>query len=123
MTLNFTNSGTGENWNSYFLDDVAPTYSLAQPATTQEGELVLYSGTGSAVVRGGSLINEEKNKYKKMNLHVYLGLSLLLLTFNAGSTVLNQAADAQGDFSPYVSAATTEFIKLVVAALLLSKDW
>ena len=58
-----------------------------------------------------------------MNLHVYLGLSLLLLTFNAGSTVLNQAADAQGDFSPYVSAATTEFIKLVVAALLLSKDW
>ena len=58
-----------------------------------------------------------------MNLHVYLGLSLLLLTFNAGSTVLNQAADAQGDFSPYVSAATTEFIKLIVAALLLSKDW
>ena len=59
------------------------------------------------------------------SVHVYLGLSLLLLTFNAGSTVLNQASlkdDNSMAYSPYVCAATTEFIKLIVAVLLLSKD-
>ena len=55
----------------------------------------------------------------------YLGLSLLLLTFNAGSTVLNQAtlqSDNSMTYSPFVTAATTEFIKLLVAGCLLSRD-
>ena len=55
----------------------------------------------------------------------YVGLSLLLLTFNAGSTVLNQAtlqSDNSMTYSPFVTAATTEFIKLLVAGCLLSRD-
>lgn len=63
---------------------------------------------------------------KKINSKVYLGLSLLLLTFNAGSTVLNQAtlkSDNSMAYSPFVTAATTEFVKLLVAACLLYRDY
>ena len=56
---------------------------------------------------------------------LYLSLSLLLLTFNAGSTIINQAtlqSDHTMNYSPFVTAATTEFIKLVVASILLLRD-
>ena len=60
-----------------------------------------------------------------INTNTYIGLSLLLLTFNAGSTVLNQAtlqSDNSMTYSPFVTAATTEFIKLLVAGCLLYRD-
>jgi len=62
---------------------------------------------------------------KTIDAKTYLSLSLLLLTFNSGSTVLNQAtlqSDNSMAYSPFVVAATTEFVKLIIAGCLLFRD-